>query len=807
MKIRDFKIGWRLLTKDPGYSSVVLLGLSIGFAVCFLLLDYVRYSFSFDMAVPHAERIYMAEMRANFPGEKWLEGTALPFLDVGQRSGLVESSTVLEPIFTAMKVGTRVTKDVQLFAVHPDFTAMFAIQPLAGDLQAALTRPDMLALTESQANILFGNKHVVGKSLEIAGKTYVVAALLPDPPSNSSISYAALTGINSAAWSEERRQEEYESWGSTEGGRLFFKLKPGVAPAALTQILQDASAHSPVHSQLPPDLIKTLAGKPLLDMKLVNLTDLYFDNNTANTTGRPQHGERKIVLGLSLVAGLILLLAVANYVNLATVRTLGRQREIAVRKVLGASAARVSRQFFTESLLVTLIASALGLLLAELVLPVFADLMERKLDSLITLTNLAAILLIGSVVGLAAGAYPTWVALRVLPQLTLTGRGASETIGAQNLRRLLTVLQFSTAMALTGITLAIGWQTYFASHIYPGFDPKPLLVITPLGDINNPAVRSLRESLQRIPGVTGITGALNLLPGRSYDNNATPIFRSSGEKAEMPVAKVNANYFDVLGLPALAGRLFEQSNDNNEKANVTILSAKAAHDLGYPTPEAALGQIVTVGSGAAALALRVVGVTPDIRYVTLRNQARPILYIPDLKANNLMVRTSGDMRELERQVNALQAQHFPNDSISVRRMESYFSESYAEDLRLAKLLGLASMIAIAIAAFGIYVLSAYNVQRLTRQIVLRKLFGASRIAIGKLVGREFMLVIAIGGLIGLPIAAWSIQRYLANFVEHAPIGAWTLLAATVIALLVTVISTLRHTNIAMQISPSLALRD
>ena len=286
MKLHDFKIGWRLLIKDPGYSSVILLGLSIGFAVCFLLLDYVRYSFSFDKAVPQAERIFMSEMRPNFPGEKWIEGTPLPFLNVGQQSGLVESSTVLEPIFTAMKLGTRVTKDVKLYAVHTSFINMFALKPLAGDLQAALTRPDMLALTASQANVLFGNLQVVGKSLEIAGKTYVVAALLADPPSNSSISYAALVGVNSAAWSEDRRKEEYESWGSTEGGRLFFKLKPGVSPAALTQVLQDASQHSPIHTQLPPDLIKTLAGKPLLDMKLVNLTDLYFDSSTADMLSR-----------------------------------------------------------------------------------------------------------------------------------------------------------------------------------------------------------------------------------------------------------------------------------------------------------------------------------------------------------------------------------------------------------------------------------------------------------------------------------------------------------------------------------------
>ena len=806
MHLRDFKIGWRLLVKEPAYSAVILLGLATGFAACFLLLGYVRYSLSYDQAVPQAERIYMSEMRPNFPGEKWIEGTPLPFFAVAKNSGLVEQSTLFDPIFTAMKVGAKVTKEVSLFVVHPAFATMFALKPLEGDLTQALGRPDALALTVSQAHILFGTSHAVGKTVEIAGKSLTVAAILPDPPSNSTLSYAALTGIHSAAWDEDRRKEEFESWGSTAGGRLYFKLKPGVAPVALTKVLQDASAHSPIISQLPADLVAKLGGKALLEMRLVKLTDLYFDTNTMDTfTGVAQHGDMKIVLGLAVVAGLILLLAVANYINLATVRTLGRQREIAVRKVLGASVGRLNRQFMTESLVVALIAALAGLLLAELVLPVFADLMVTNLDSLLSWSNLAAALGIGAIVGLATGLYPAWVALRIRPQQTLSGRGDSENTSAQSLRRLLTVLQFSTAMALTSITLAIGWQSYFASHANPGFDPQPLLVLGASGPANSTNVRSMRESIRRLPGVSDITGAMNLTPGQAYDNNPTSVTRSSGEKAEMPVAKINTNFFDVLGLHAVSGRLFNQKIDD-ENANVIVLSAMAITQLGYATAQAAIGQIVTIGSGAEARAVRIIGVAPEIRYANLRNPAKPILYLPASGANVLTIRASGDMQQLEQQIELLQAQYFPNEALNLRRMSNYLSEIYVDDVRLAKLLGLASLIAIAIAAFGIYVLSAYSVQRLSKQIVLRKLYGANKRAIARLVGREFLSIIAVAALIGLPIAAWAIQRYLANFVEHAAIGGWTLLAAVLIAMLVTLVSTLRHTRVAMHISPAEALR-
>jgi predicted lysophospholipase L1 biosynthesis ABC-type transport system permease subunit len=171
------------------------------------------------------------------------------------------------------------------------------------------------------------------------------------------------------------------------------------------------------------------------------------------------------------------------------------------------------------------------------------------------------------------------------------------------------------------------------------------------------------------------------------------------------------------------------------------------------------------------------------------------------------VRASGDMLALEAAANQLAQQYFPDDVVPVRREPSYFAGNYADDLRLAKLLGMACAIAMLMAAFSIYVLATYSLQRLAKQIVLRKLYGAKRRNIAALVGREFIVLIGIGALIGLPFAAIEIQNYLATFVEHAPIGAWTLLFALILALLVTLLSTLRHTMIAMRLAPAQILRD
>jgi ABC-type antimicrobial peptide transport system permease subunit len=294
------------------------------------------------------------------------------------------------------------------------------------------------------------------------------------------------------------------------------------------------------------------------------------------------------------------------------------------------------------------------------------------------------------------------------------------------------------------------------------------------------------------------------------------LVRDDGSRATVVWRPVSSNFFEVFGLHPVAGRLFDKKTDRDDfsedelkaaKEDVIVLNLAAVHALGYATPEAAIGQILTTKRGQDTFANHVIGVAPDIRHENLHEAPRTIAYVPMNRVSVLTVKTSGDVAALESEANKLVQKYFPDDVVEIRREQSYFAENYADDLRLAKLLGLASLIAIAIASFGIYVLSTYSVQRLSKQIVIRKLFGAKHIDIVKLVGREFIVLIIVGGLIGLPIATLINQRYLATFVEQAPVGVWTLVAALVVALLATFVSTLRHTLIALRMAPAFILRD
>ncbi|RZA31265.1 MAG: FtsX-like permease family protein, partial [Lysobacteraceae bacterium] len=516
----------------------------------------------------------------------------------------------------------------------------------------------------------------------------------------------------------------------------------------------------------------------------------------------PTHADRKTIFGLGAVGVLILVLAATNYVNLATVRTLRRQREIAVRKVLGASTQAVSRHFLAESVLVCLIATAIGLLLAWLLLPVFSDLVQRKLDQMFMPPSLGLSLLLGVLVGLLAGAYPAWSAIKVRPTAALAGRGNSETVGGLRLRRVLTVLQFATAMGLTSLTLAVAWQTRYASTLDPGFDTTPLLSVATSDDMRSANVRAFRDALARIPGVTGVGVSESTV---TVNFNSTALQREGGSPIEINNRQVSPDFFDVFGLKPAAGRLYEPGRDKVEDEDKIVINEAGVRKFGFASAQDAVGKFIITPSGEARM--QVIGVVPDIRHRSAREEMQATVYFPGDRTGVFTVRTGPDQQAVQRAIEELWPRYFPNDVLEVQRVSSMFALSYADDLRMAKLLGASSVIATAIAAFGIYVLAAYSVQRKSREIVLRKLYGAGHAAIGRLVAREFVVLIAIGALFGLPVAFVAVQRYLAGFTEQAPVGAWTLAAALAVAALVAMGSTVRHAVAAVQIRPAQALRE
>lgn len=801
MLLRDFRIGWRLLARDRTYSAVVILGLATGVAVCFLLLGLVRHAFSYDRHVPEHQQVFRLLERWNLAllGERWSPMASLPARDAALASG----QPLLATAFIQKNVDVRVGNQVRAFPVtlvDPAFTQIFPPRVLAGDLQSALTRPGTLALTRKTALSLFGREDVIGATLQGDRETYAVVAVLADQPAATTMPYEALSGIHGPFMPDDTRRNMERAWGFV-GGSVYLKLLAGADPEAVLENIRRGLRQSPLVQREYAAQVAELGGRDLIGYRLGPLADAYLDPDMDGALA--VHGNRQGMLGLAAVAALIMLLAATNYVNLATVRTLARQREIAVRKVLGAPAVAVARQFLAESVLVCLLATVLGLLLAWLLQPVFSDLVQREFDRMFTPATLLAALALGVLLGLVAGIWPTWSALRVRPATALAGRGASETAQGLWLRRGLTVLQIATAMGLTATTLAVGWQTRHASAIDPGFDLQPLLMFVTANDLRDPRTRALRAEVARLHGVNGV--AVSQMPF-SVGHNIISMRREGGQASDLSLYVVSPEFFHVLDVPPLAGRVFDPAIDQPEQRDRVVVNAGAARLLGYASPEDAVGKTLLRTDGATSL--QIVGVVPDLRHRSARDRQPPVAYYVRQNAKVFTVRSGADADAVARSIEAIWPRHFPNETLGVVRMQKVVEDMfYADDQRLAHLLGAASVIATVIAAFGIYVLAAYSVQRRAREIVLRKLYGASPGAIGALLAREFALLLGAGAAFGLPLAWLAIQHYLGGFADRAPIGGWTLAAGLALACAMTAAAALRHVLAALRMRPVAALRD
>jgi putative ABC transport system permease protein len=341
-------------------------------------------------------------------------------------------------------------------------------------------------------------------------------------------------------------------------------------------------------------------------------------------------------------------------------------------------------------------------------------------------------------------------------------------------------------------------------------------VYAEFGDFENPgnpnslAKFVFYEKLSKLPGVTGIAASLNA-PGSNANNTSHEIRLPSGQSVQVSRQFVTNNFFEIYNLQARAGRLFDSHIDLSDNKTNVVLNWAAAQALGFTSPNAAVGQSVSGITPGKSTTLTIIGIAPDILQRSMREKNQPTIYFRFDRSPGstpwLTVRTNGDVAGVEKEIADIWRKSFPTKDLNMHSVQEEIAQTYAEDVRYAKLLGASSSLAIAIAAFGIYVLSAYSVQRRAREIVLRKLYGAGGREIAQILGREFGSLIAVSALIGLPVAYLASSRYLAEFVERAPMGAWPLLMALMLALIVAMSATCRHVLIAMKMKPALALNN
>ncbi|RZL32730.1 MAG: FtsX-like permease family protein, partial [Rubrivivax sp.] len=757
---------WRQLRGEPGTAALVIAGLALGLALTLLTVGFLRDVLWPHAHLPEAERLVAFEWKTRSPGGGWSDwishvpNTPLSraLRDTGAPVGEM-SRFISLPLLSRAVDAQGATHHARLTTalVDPDFGELFGVRPIAGDLKAALTSPEGIVLTDAGANRLFGTTQVVGRPVSVlitvdgdngqpqsVALTLTVMAVLPSPSLNSSVVYEALAGFNAPPAKAYVDRASMWTWGN---GHLYARLKPGATAAQVSALADQLLQKQPVPKGLPADFLK--GGGSFATLRALPVADLGLHGAGS--------GQRRLQLGsLAAAAAGVLALAVINFINLWSVRTLKRQREIGLRKSLGADVPALAAQFFVEALAVSSLAGVLGLLLAWWGMPAVSVLMQHSFDAPVLSPTMLGLTAALCVLIAALSALPlTRIALRVRPAESLAGRSHSEGAASRWLRRVMTTLQFGAAGLFTAMALTVAWQTGHVADMPRGFEVQDRLAVDLPWETKPAQTMAMLARIKAWPEVVAATASEDV-PGRSFGEWYIDYTGPSGQA--MPLRSgisFTPGYLDVYGMRLLAGRL---SADHRAEVagNGAVLDRKAVRALGFASPEAAIGQSV-LDDGKPAV---VVAVIDDIRVEGPRSAVMPHILMPVVERGSGVISVhSRNPADTRRKLAALVNESLPDAQAQVLSVREQQARSMAEDRRLGTLIAVTGALALLLAAVGIYALAAYTLRRREREIVLRKLHGAGAGAVAGLLVKEFAGVLAAACVVSLPLAAWITQLY------------------------------------------------
>jgi putative ABC transport system permease protein len=776
-----FLTAMRNIWKHKGYSFINIAGLAIGMACCILIIIFIMTELGYDKFHTKADRIHRLAVDATL-GERIIN---MPVGNNPAGPTLVRDYPEVENAvrIQSWRARTSLTyQDLQfyedgIFFADQSFFSVFSFPLIKGDPETALQMANTMVLTESAAEKYFGTDDPMGKVLKANNQTdYTVTGVCLDVPQNSHFHFDMLASFETQ-FAQNRRMEDI--W-LNFNNHVYLLLSPEADPGAL-----EAKFPALVEQYMGKDL-KALGGT--INFYLQPLRDIHLHSHLEGEL--EGNGNILYVYIFAAIALFILIIACINFMNLATARSATRAREVSMRKVAGAHKGALIGQFLGETVLFSLIALAIALVLVWQALPYFSAIsgIEMKIRPELLPWLIPTFFGLILFVGLAAGSYPALYLSSFEPATVLKGSFKAGKAGSR-FRGILVVGQFIVSIALIiGTSLVLNQLRYMKKKEL-GFDKSHVLVTQVRDRKMLQALDSIKAQLKQVPGVLSVTSS-SIVPG---GQPSVSIFRPEGfaddESQIMEQYRVDEDFFPTLGIEIVQGRNFSKEFSTDPEDSV-IINQAAAQKFGWEDP---IGKTIRIPDDIndenemIFEARTVVGVIADFHLASLHKMIAPqIIYNSSGGALSLRLSPENTSATLTR-LKELWGTIDPGRPLDYFFLDESFDAQYRAEERLSGIFSSFTVFAIFIACLGLFGMASYMAEQRTKEIGIRKVLGASVPGVVALLARDFVKLVLIANLVAWPLAYFIMNRWMQNFAYRAGITIWifflTGLAAMTIALL------------------------
>jgi putative ABC transport system permease protein len=787
------KVAWRSMARHKTLTAINVLGLSVGIACFTLFMLNAVNEFSFDRQHANADRLFRVYRWTE--ASKGGSGESDPYLPMPLGPALKKDLADVEEFvrFQDPWVEDFVRADgpvTQMGVTYADARVfdVFSFPLKYGDPKTALAELGSVVLTERAASRLFGPANPVGRRLEIklgdAFEPFMVTAVAENPPENSSFRFDSLASFEFLAGTADGRQARDDWFHSAF--QTYVLLRPGSRLAEDPRELR-AFRHKyyPDEEEESRKSGRWTGSDPPVRYRLQPLLAMHTDPRMRG--GAVPSVDPRSVWAMLAIAAIVLLIACINFTTLAIGRSAGRAREVAIRRVVGGRRRQLVFQFLSEAMIMSLTAGAIGLGLAQLLLPYFNALAGKHLTLSLALYPEIGPLVPGLVIfaGLLAGGYPA-LALSSFRPVEIMRKKIH--LGGSNLfTRALVTLQFALSVALIISTLVILGQLRFMRSESPGFDKENVVSVHAEGTPADRLFPLFRQSVLGKPEIVDATGSdIGLGQGTGWSRNGWDYEGSHKETFEYAVQD---NYLAVMGMELRAGRDFDPGILSDSSTSV-IVNEAFVRDFGWTNAQA-VGQRLTGYTEKPEDTPVVIGVVRDFHFRPFSEEVKPQIFrrSPESPTRRFFVRIRpGDPRPALEVLREAWARLVPDLPFAYSFLDDDLDAFYRSETRQAAVVGWAGGISIFLGCLGLFGLAALAAVNRTKEIGIRKVLGATSAHIATLLSQEFIRLVVIANLVAWPVAWVAMNSWLRNFAYRIGLQAWVFALAGALSLLVALLT-------------------